>query len=212
MRYNNPISLGIASMTSAATTPANFDPANIGPEDLWAVWIKNRPLFQMGGAPPVEVKWFLAAPGKEGFDRLAEGWQEAFLAAFPLSFLRQLALTLPPPPSSNMPKWVQVALGTENTLILVRDTSGNTRVVNNVKEMKAGETEILSGNRSDFDAILNEGNHILNNKDLRKITGDDRPFVKQGEMGWLDYQQDPIGAAAMDRILKRVKDRENSDD
>ena len=193
-------------MTSSDTTSANFDPANIGPEDLWAVWIKNDPLFQMGGAPPVEVKWFLAASGKEGFDRLAEGWQEAFLAAFPLSFLRQLALTLPPPSSSNMPKWVQVALGAEHTLILVRDAAGNTRVINHANKMTADETEILRGNRADFDAILNEGNHILSNKDLHKITKDVRPFIKKGEVSWLDYQQDPKGAAALAEILREHQD------
>lgn len=185
------------------TTPTQ-DPADIGPQDLWVVWIRRPAFLVEAGVAPVKTKWMLAAPGEEGLKTLAsrEGYGEDLLAAMPLALLRQVALALPQDTDSALPKWVRTALGTGAALILVRGVDGSTRVVANAKDIRPGEEEIVRGSRQDFDEILNEGNRILHEKDWGEIDGDMRPFVKRGEVGWLHYQRGQEGAEALKELIE----------
>lgn len=192
-------------MTTPQPPNQQPDPANIGPADLWAVWVSAPQFLRDAGAPPVSIEWMLAAPGEEGFRRLETGFNKDFTTAMPLDLMRQIAAVLPQEPAGGMPKWVRVALGTEATLILARDASGNARVVSKPSELRDGEQELVRGSRRDFNEILHEGERILREKDWKKIFGDDRPFVKKGEVGWLHYARNPEGAAAMEEILNRVR-------
>jgi hypothetical protein len=190
-------------MTDSSNSLSQPDPANIGPDDLWAVWV-GAPLFlRQAGTPAVSIEWMLAAPKDEGFKRLASGFGEDFITAMPLSLMRQMAQMLPPEPTSGgLPKWVQIALGADSSLILSRNSEGGTRVVSSARDLLPGEEELVRGSRRDFDNIFNEGERILQEKDWRKIFSDARPFVKQGEVGWLHHARNPEGAAAMAELIE----------
>lgn len=195
-------------MTLADARVTAQDPADIGPEDLWVVWLGTPKFLQNLGEAPVTTEWMLAPAGQEGLRQLAgeDGFSEDLIAAMPLALLRQVALALPSAPANGLPGWVRAALGGSEALIFARNEAGATRIVSSEREMLAGEREILKGARDDFDRVLNEGNRILEEKDWRKVFGDMRSFVTRGEVGWLDYQQNPEGAAILERLFKEFPD------
>lgn len=191
-------------MSIQPTQPV-IDPAQIGPDDLWAVWVRSPAFLRQAGVSEVSIRWLLAAPGSDGLGRIASGFKEDFVTAFPLTLLRHIGLTAPvPAQSGHLPKWVRTALGAKETLLLVRDKAGSSRIVSTQDELRAGETVLARGSRRDFDDILNEGERILRNKDWTKIFSDVRPFVVPGTVGWLSHARNPKGAAALEAIMERL--------
>jgi hypothetical protein len=144
----------------------------------------------------------LAAPGGEGLAKLTSEFGKSFLTAMPVAMMRQIATALPEETlSSGIPKWVQVALGTDENLTIALAADGSTRVVSGAAGLRPNERELARGSRRDFDDILQEGERILREKHWAKIFGDERPFVKKGDVGWLEYASDPEGAAAMEELI-----------
>lgn len=190
-------------MSNQLTNESTVDPADIGPDDLWLVWYSTLPLLQDLGEQPVKTNWVLAASGPKGLEALTgeKAYGDKLVAAFPLSALQAMRDAL----SLNSPKglagWAQSALSI-GKLMFVMDRQGNARIVSRNSELRPGERQILSGNRKDLLRMVNEGEEILFSKNWKRVFSDHRPFVKHGEVGWLDYQRSPRGA----EILKKLRE------
>lgn len=194
-------------MTNQPTQKKSTDPSDIGPEELWLVWYSTMPLLQDLGEPPVKTNWVLAASGPKGLEALTgeKAYGDGLVAAFPLSVLQTMkdALLI----NINNPKgragWARNALNI-GKLMFVVDGQGNARIVSRNSELRPGEKQVLSGNRKDLLRMVNEGEEILSSKDWKKVFSDHRPFIKHGEVGWLDYQRSPEGAEMMRKFREGV--------
>ena len=194
-------------MTSLTTPDETMDLANIGADNLWAVWVKRPQLLQQAGSDAVALYWMLAAPQREGLERIEKEFNSMFVAAMPLAMLQQINTLFPISPSP-LPKWVTAALGTASTLILVRSPEGAVRVITHADQMQAGDATILTGDRRDFDKVLEEGNAMLRDCNWTAVFDDVRPSAIRGTVGWLHQQRDPEGAQAMTEILERARTRD----
>lgn len=182
-----------------------IDPADIGPDDLWVVWIHSIPLLQDLGDGPVRAEWALAPRGEEGLRALGsdKGFGKYLLATAPVSALQQMRNVLALESPSGIPGWIRQVLVADRQLIFVQDARGSTRVVSSYKDLREGEREVLRGSRKDLLSVLREGEKILRERDWKKVFSDHRDFVKHGEVGWLNYQHNPEGAEMLKEMLER---------
>lgn len=125
------------------------------------------------------------------------------MAAFPLSVLQIMKHSLSLGSPKGLAGWAQNALNIRK-LMFVLDRQGNARIVSRKSELKPGERQVLSGDRKDLLRMVVEGEEILSTKDWKKVFSDHRPFVKHGEIGWLDYQRDAEGAEMMRKFREGV--------
>lgn len=197
-------------MSNQPTNELTVDPADIGPDDLWLVWFRTAPILCDLGDPPVSTRWALSAPGPEGLRRLSEenAFGSELVAALPLTVMLAMKDFMCQKQSTGIVGWAQQALSLDK-LMLVQDSQGATRIVSHAKELEPGETQLLTGNRKDLLAMAAEGEEILKQKDWRKVFSDHRPFVKHGEVGWLHFQRDPVGAEFLNDILERHRSEEH---
>lgn len=191
-------------MENLLANERTVDPADIGAEDLWMVWFRTAPILCDLGKSPVSTRWALSARGPEGLLRLSEktAFGSELVAALPLSAMLAMRDLIGQKHPTGIVGWAQQALNLDK-LMLVQDTQGATRVVSNSKELRPGETTLLTGNRKDLLEMTAEGEEILKEKDWRKVLSDHRSFVKHGEVGWLHYQRNPKGAEMMKKLLER---------
>lgn len=169
------------------------------------MWYSTLPLLQDLGDEPVGTHWVLAGPGPDGLNSLAgpNAYGDRLVAAFPLSVLQSLKDSLSLNGPRGVARWAQNALNI-GKLLFVLDNQGNARIVSPKSELRPGERQILSGNRKDLLRMVNEGEEILSSKSWKRVFSDHRPFVKHGEVGWLDYQRSPEGAEMMKKFREGV--------
>ena len=194
---------------SLACPALDEDLSNVTPDELWAVWSRVPDFLLAAGLEkdPAFFNWVLASPGPQGLSEIQgpKGFPDDLLLALPLSRLQSIAEALEAPRHPSLPKWVQAALGRPEGFRLLQDSSGKTRL--SVGENAVGPGKVLaSGSLKAFFGLVETGKRILASRDWRAIHGDQRPAAQTGVVKWLDYQQNPTSAAALDRFLNEKFD------
>lgn len=159
-------------------------------------------VLQRAGEEPIFFKWILASPGEKGLDQIGAGLPNTLIAALPMSVLKHaqavLCSNLPP----KTPKWVQVAMGSDDAFRLVKKSNGDIRVVASREILGADDIIMVQGDMDDFMDVLTQGNKILGEKDWTLIFDDLRPDAQSGLVKWLFHQRTPEAAAIVERFLE----------
>lgn len=190
--------------TETSSAPAR-DLADIGPENLWAVWSRTAQ-FLVALRPhldPVSFHWVLASPGEMGLAEISGGYPTSLIAAVPLSTLRAASESFAFPSESKTPGWVRTAfgLGGSHTFSLVREDSGTVRFEKG-RRRKKGAQVLIQGNTSDFISILNRGEQILQEKDWAGVFDDIRAEAQQGPVKWFKHKKNPKAAASIQQFFE----------
>ena len=186
-------------MKPFSSPPPAQDLANIGPQDLWAVWsrVADFILAKDAAQDPVSIRWVLASPGPEGLEEIAKQFPSSLLAALPLASLRHAGLVLS---DSSAPGWVRAAFGLdpEKRVALVRGPNGDLGLDG------SGQTEgevLLETSRKEFIRLLAEGNRILEQKEWSAILDDVRSSAQAGAVKWFYHQRTSQAAKGLEQWL-----------
>ncbi len=175
------------------------DLANIGPQDLWAVWsrVADIILAKDTAQDPVSIRWILASPGSEGLEEIARQFPSSLIAALPLASLRHAGLLLS---DSIAPGWVRAAFGLspEKKVALVSGSDGELHL--DLSGRVQGSV-LLEASRKEFARLLSEGNRILEQKDWSTILDDVRSSAQEGAVKWFYHQRTPQAAKGLEQWL-----------
>lgn len=181
---------------------SNFD---MTADTLWVVWAHTSHVALAKGHTKDKITcyWILASEGEEGVREIQgpRGIPGRFIAAMPLSALRQVATLLGRTKASNRPSWLRKFWPTINGVRLLQLSNGCLEWQLSSNSPPKNSSILLKRRCKNIFDLLNRGEEIFNQRDYKQVIGDARPISDGHPSDWIMHKRNPAGMARVDAWL-----------